>query len=82
MSTSGGINKLEAYKRLDISEVCFWGNGVLEIYHLRGKDESLHYERILQSEALSGIDMELLAQCITMTNHVDAVKRFQQSLLN
>ena len=79
--TSGGINKLEAYKRLHIPEVWFWGDGILEIYHLRGEDASLHYERISKSEALSGINLDLLAQCITMANYVDAVKRFQQFLL-
>ncbi|WP_334741424.1 Uma2 family endonuclease [Nostoc sp.] len=30
--TSGGINKLEAYKRLLIPEVWFWEDGVLEVY--------------------------------------------------
>ncbi|MEM7769082.1 MAG: Uma2 family endonuclease [Cyanobacteria bacterium P01_E01_bin.6] len=79
--TSGGIDKLEAYKRLQIPEVWFWDDGVLMIYHLREEAASPHYERVSQSEALSGIDLDLLAQCITMANHVDAVKRFQQSLL-
>ena len=81
MFTSEGISKLEAYQRLQIPEVWFWDDGVLEIYHLWGEDELLHYERISQNETLSGINLDLLAQCITMTNHVDAVKRFQHTLL-
>ncbi len=32
--TSGGINKLEAYKRLKIPEVWFWENGRLRLYSL------------------------------------------------
>jgi Uma2 family endonuclease len=32
--TSGGINKLEAYKRLQIPEVWFWENGALRMYSL------------------------------------------------
>ena len=32
--TSGGINKLEAYKRLQIPEVWFWENGALRMYWL------------------------------------------------
>ena len=77
---SGGINKLEAYKRLKIKEVWFWEDGVLEFYHLRGEGESLDYERIVDSEEVKGIDRELLSRCILMTNHVDALKTFQQAL--
>ncbi len=78
--SSGGINKLEAYKRLRISEVWFWQDGVLALYHLRGDGEQLDYERIEQSESVSGIDLELLLRCINMVNHVEAVKTFQQGI--
>jgi Uma2 family endonuclease len=77
--TSGGIDKLEAYKRLKISEVWFWEDGVLEIYHLRHEGK-LHYEKIAQSEEVPGIDLELLLRCINMVNHVDAVRTFQQAI--
>jgi Uma2 family endonuclease len=77
--TSGGINKLEAYKRLKIPEVWLWEDGVLEIYHLRN-EESLRYEKITSSEEIPGIDLELLLRCISMANHVDAVKTFQQAI--
>lgn len=74
--TSGGIDKLEAYKRLKIPEVWFW-----EVYHLRHQGNALDYERITNSEELKGIDLDLLLRCINMVNHVDAIKTFQQSLL-
>ncbi len=80
--TSGGINKLESYKRLKIPEVWFWDDGVLEIYHLRGEGNELHYEKIDKSEELPGINLELLLRCINMVNHVDALKTFQQALQN
>jgi Uma2 family endonuclease len=76
--SSGGINKLEAYQRLKIAEVWFWEDGVLEIYHLRGEGESARYEQVAQSEAVPGIDLELLLRCITMVNHVEAIKTFQR----
>ncbi|MFN6501872.1 MAG: Uma2 family endonuclease [Nostoc sp. DedQUE01] len=41
--TSGGINKLEAYKRLKIPEVWFWEDGVLEVYHLRQEGNEVRY---------------------------------------
>jgi Uma2 family endonuclease len=78
--SSGGINKLEAYKRLKIPEVWFWEDGVLEFYHLRGEGDMLHYEKISNSEEVKGIDRELLSRCINMVNHVDAIKTFQQAL--
>jgi len=76
--TSGGINKLEAYKRLLISEVWFWDDGVLEVYHLRSEEDGVRYERISSSEAVQGIDLDLLLRCINIVNHVDAIKTFQQ----
>lgn len=78
--TSGGINKLEAYKRLKIAEVWFWEDGVLEIYHLRGESNNLQYEKIPSSEEVQGIDLDLLLRCINLVNHVDAIKAFQQAL--
>lgn len=78
--TSGGINKLEAYKRLLIPEVWFWEDGVLEVYHLRSKDDGLYYEKLSHSEEVKGIDLDLLLRCINMVNHVEAIKTFQQAL--
>jgi Uma2 family endonuclease len=78
--SSGGINQLEAYKRLKIKEVWFWEDGLLEVYHLRGEGNTLHYEQVSSSEEVKGIDFDLLLRCINMVNHVDAVKTFQQAL--
>ncbi|MGL5063964.1 MAG: Uma2 family endonuclease [Microcoleus sp.] len=78
--SSGGINKLEVYKRLKIKEVWFWEDGVLEVYHLRGEGSALHYEKISNSEEVKGIDLNLLLRCIDMVNHVDAIKTFQQAI--
>ncbi len=76
--TSGGINKLEAYKRLKIAEVWFWEDGVLALYHLR--EDGDRYEQIQASEAVPEIDLELLLQCIQMPNHVEAVKTWQAAI--
>ena len=78
--SSGGINQLEAYKRLKIKEVWFWEDGLLEVYHLRGEGNTLYYEQVSSSEEVKGIDLDLLLRCINMVNHVDAVKTFQQGL--
>lgn len=78
--SSGGLNKLESYKRLKIPEVWFWDDGVLEIYHLRGEGKDLEYEKLDRSEEVPGIDLELFLSCINMANHVDALKTFQQGI--
>jgi Uma2 family endonuclease len=80
--SSGGINKLEAYKGLKIPEVWFWEDGVLEVYHLREEGNTFHYEKVSSSEEVKGIDLDLLLRCINMVNHVDAIKTFQQALQN
>jgi Uma2 family endonuclease len=79
--TSGGINKLEAYKRLRISEVWFWEDRNLAIYHLRTKTQDICYEQITASEELPELDVALLLRCINMTNHVEAVRAFRQAVL-
>jgi Uma2 family endonuclease len=79
--TSGGINKLEAYKRLKISEVWFWEDGTLAIYHLSTATQDVRYQQIATSEELPELDMALLLRCINMTNHVEAVKTFRQAIL-
>jgi Uma2 family endonuclease len=78
--SSGGISKLEAYKRLKISEVWFWEDGVLEVYYLRGVGEGTYYEKINQSEVVPGIDFELLLRCVNMVSHVEAIRTFQQGI--
>lgn len=79
--SSGGINKLEAYKRLKIPEVWFWEDGVLDVYHLRLQGNTAEYQKISHSEEVKGIDLDLLLRCINMVNHVDAIKTFQQALV-
>lgn len=74
--TSGGIDKLEAYKRLQISEIWFWQDGRLSIYALRAGG----YEEVQQSEVLPGLDIALLIRCINMPKHVDAVREFRRSI--
>ncbi len=35
VKTSGGINKLEGYRRLGVKEVWFWEDGVMEFHHFQ-----------------------------------------------
>ena len=74
--TSGGINKLEAYKRLQIPEVWFWGNGALRMYSL-GADG---YAEVDRSFVLPDLDIVLLARCINIENHLQAMREFKQTI--
>jgi len=74
--TSGGINKLEAYKRLQIPEVWFWEKGRLSLHALRANG----YETIQRSEVLPALDVELLSRCINLPNHTQAVQSFRQAM--
>jgi Uma2 family endonuclease len=62
--TSGGIDKLEKYKRLKIAEVWFWENNQLLLYRLRENS----YEQISSSEFLPDLDVALLVRCIQMSD--------------
>jgi Uma2 family endonuclease len=55
--TSGGLDKLEIYSRLQVPEVWIWREGTLYLHVLRG----MAYEQVEHSEQLPGIDVSLLA---------------------
>ncbi len=73
---SGGIDKLQAYERLQIPEVWFWEKGKLSIYVLQPNG----YQAVQQSAVLKDLDMELLTRCINFPNHLQAVKDFRNAL--
>jgi Uma2 family endonuclease len=75
--TSGGINKLEAYKRLQIPEVWFWENGALRMYSL-GADG---YAEVDRSFVLPDLDIVLLVRCINIENHLQAMREFKQQTI-
>lgn len=76
--TSGGIDKLEAYKRLHIPEVWFWVNDRLLFYTL--KEEG--YETVDRSQLLPNLDVELLKRCISMENHARSLREFRSQMGN
>jgi Uma2 family endonuclease len=83
--TSGGINRLELYRRLGVREVWFWQNNNFSIYHLREEIPSqfvptFGYEQITYSELLPDLDMNFLAECVRNPNPLAAAKEFRQRL--
>jgi Uma2 family endonuclease len=70
--TSGSIDKLEKYKRFNITEVWFWENNQLSLYHLKNDN----YEQINQSELFPDLDIDLLVSCVLMPSIIDARTEF------
>jgi hypothetical protein len=71
--SSEGINKLEAYKRLQIPEVWFWMNDKSLFYSLGNEG----YEAVSKSQLLPSLDVDLLMGCINVENHAQALREFR-----
>ncbi len=73
--TSGDLSKLECYRALEIDEVWFWEDGVLEVYCLAADEyQKANHSRI---PILAAIDLSIMAQCILLgeTSRLAAVNR-------
>lgn len=74
--TSGGIDKLEVYKKLDIKEVWFWQNNQFKIYSLQGEN----YQQANKSQLLPNLDLQMLAEYILTPNPLMALLDFRQKI--
>ena len=76
--TSGGIDKLEAYRRLGVPEVWFWRDGAIQIFVLDTARE--RYEATDQSASLTGLDLALLLSFLDRPTAMQAVRAFRAAL--
>jgi len=74
--TSGGIDKLEIYRGLDVGEVWLWRGGAIEVYVLAGEQ----YERRQRSVVFPGLYLVELVRHIDAENQTDAVRRYRDVL--
>lgn len=74
--TSGGVDKLEGYRRMGVAEAWFWEDGVLEINRLR----ETGYERLSNSELLPDLPLDLFCRYIIYHDQYDAVREFRQAI--
>ncbi|MFP4063016.1 MAG: Uma2 family endonuclease [Halochromatium sp.] len=74
--TSGGLNKLEVYRALEVPEVWFWQHGRLQFYGLEG-DQYQHRER---SRLLPQLDPALIEACMGAPTQTEAIRQLRQSL--
>ncbi len=74
--TSGGIDKLELYRGLEVPEVWFWVNNQFSVYHLREEG----YELISMSEFLPELDLSVLSQYVGYINQTEAIIAYRTFL--
>jgi Uma2 family endonuclease len=78
--TSGSTQKLQRYQALGVSEVWFWEDGTLQLFHLTQSG----YVKIDRSqlEGLQDLNLDLLKRCIMQaeTDPSEAMHLFQKSL--
>ncbi len=75
--TSGGISKLEIYRKLGVREVWFWRRGVLTAHALRGDV----YGEVTASEVLPGIDLTELAGFLDRPTASQAIREYRAALV-
>lgn len=74
--TSGGVDKLEFYRVLEIPEVWIWRDGGLEVYRF----ETGRYLRRKKSTLLPGIDVALIGRLAAESYTSDALDAFDKTL--
>ena len=74
--TSGGIDKLECYKRFGIPEVWFWQEGSLRLYALNEGS----YRQIFVSQFLPKLDLGKLVAAANLPDQYDAVTQYMNDL--
>lgn len=74
--SSGGIDKLEIYRRLGVGEVWRWKDSNIEVYILRQQG----YQREEKSSLFPDLDVKLLCSLLDRPTALQAVKAFRDAL--
>ena len=74
--TTGGIDKLEIYRRLGIGEVWFWKDGRIEV-HVLAKDGSAE---AAQSRVFPELDLALMSSFFDRPTVLQAVRAYRDAL--
>lgn len=74
--TSGGLDKLEIYRGLEVSEVWQWRAGALRLFQLQGDD----YVEATGSRLFPDIDIPLLARLAMHEDPSEAILEFRTAI--
>ncbi len=76
--TSGGVRKLELYRRFEVPEVWIWCRDKLEIHSLR--PDGSGYDRVNRSALLPTLPIELLEICVKIPSGLQSRGKFRAAL--
>lgn len=71
--TSGGIDKLEIYRRLGVREAWFWENDAISVFVLGAKG----YEPRVRSACLPELDLSLVCEALLLDSANDMIARMR-----
>ncbi len=74
--TSGGIDKLDVYRPLGVSEVWFWDNGKLAVHVL----EEGAYRAVTTSRLFPTLDLDLLVELVELPSLLEAKRQLRSAL--
>jgi Uma2 family endonuclease len=74
--TSGGLDKLEIYRRLGVGEVWIWKESKIQVHVLRGD----RYEGVDASALFPDLDVNLLCSMLDHPTALQAVKALRDAL--
>jgi Uma2 family endonuclease len=75
--TSGGINKLEIYRRFKVPEVWFYRHNHIEVFALGSSGQ---YSKAQRSKLLRGLDISLVERCLRIHSWQQARLAFRAGL--
>ena len=74
--TSGGLDKLEVYRRLRVREVWNYENNVLQVFALRDGA----YVEVGESSVLPELDLGLIARCMLVERQSQAIQALLEAI--
>jgi Uma2 family endonuclease len=74
--TSGGVDKLEVYRRLGVTEVWFFRDDAFVVYCLRGEA----YEQVSASELLPDLELGILAEYAIRCDPLEALIEYRRNV--
>jgi Uma2 family endonuclease len=77
--TSGGIDKLEVYRKLRVREVWFYERGTLRFFALRREADDV-YREVPRSELLPELPIDVLLDCMKQPDQASAVRALRAAL--
>ena len=78
--TSGGIDKLQVYRKLGVREVWLYERGSLRFFALRGTKGHESYAEIPLSEIIPQLPRELLLACMREPDQTSALRALRDGL--